>query len=206
VKSSFKEAEMGFESTKEDKDHVLKLFPEVEWISDDAIREGVISAWVGAWRVGGWDRLENAPLMIKEIRDPKVGVLHVRVSAQLTVAIADIVEREMGQKLNRDHLIAGALLHDVGKPLEYAPHGQGRLGGDQLRHPVSGAHLVLEAGLPLEIAHIVATHSEEGTLYEKSLEAEIVTRAELLAWEVTCRQTFGVPSSRYGEKQVEAKD
>ena len=197
---------MGFEITKEDKDHVLKLFPEVEWISDDAIREGVILAWVSAWRVGGWDRLENAPLMIKEIRDPKVGVLHVRVSAQLTVAIADIVEREMGQPLNRDHLIAGAILHDVGKPLEYSPHGQGPLSGEQLRHPVSGAHLVLEAGLPLEIAHIVATHSKEGALYEKSMEAEIVTRAELLAWEVTCRQTFGIPGLRYDEKQVEAKD
>ena len=136
---------MGLEITKEDKDHVLKLFPEIEWIADRGIREGVITAWVRAWRGGGWDRLENAPLMIKEIRDPKVGVLHVRVSAQLTRAIADIVEREMGQPLNRDHLIAGAILHDVGKPLEYAPDGQGPLSGEQLRHPVSGAHLVLEA-------------------------------------------------------------
>ena len=197
---------MGLEITKEDKDHVLKLFPEIEWIADRGIREGVITAWVRAWRGGGWDRLENAPLMIKEIRDPKVGVLHVRVSAQLTRAIADIVEREMGQPLNRDHLIAGAILHDVGKPLEYAPDGQGPLSGEQLRHPVSGAHLVLEAGLPLEIAHIVATHSKEGVLYEKSLEAEIVARAELLAWEVTCRQTFGIPSSRYGENTSKIKD
>jgi putative nucleotidyltransferase with HDIG domain len=118
----------------------------------------------------------------------------------MVIAISDILEREMGQTFNRDYLIAGAILHDVGKPLEYAPRGQGPLSGSELRHPVTGVHLVLEAGLPLEIAHIVGTHSQEGMYQEKSLEAEVVTRAELLAWEVTCRQIFGVSGSHYAEK------
>lgn len=185
--------------TERERSHVLGLFPEVELISDPVLREGVLLAWVKAWRGGGWEWLEDAPLMVREIRDPTVGVLHVRVSAQLALSIADVLHREMGQPLNRDYLVAGALLHDVGKPLEYAPRGQGPLSGGELRHPVSGAHLILQAGLPLEIAHIAAVHSKEGQFQERSMEAEIVTRAELIAWEVTCRQTFGIPGSRYTE-------
>ena len=191
--------------TAEDRSYVLTFFPEINLISRERIREGVITAWVKAWRGGGWGRLEDAPLMVKEIRDPKVGVLHVRISTLLAVAIADVLEREMGQPLNRDYLIAGAMLHDVGKSLEYAPNGQGPLSGSKLRHPVSGAHLVLEAGLPMEIAHIVATHSREGVFQERSLEAEVVVRAEGLAWEVTCRQEFGIPACRYVEGMLPTK-
>lgn len=190
---------MDCEFSAQDIGYVEALFPEIRMIADAVLRERVALAWVKAWHGGGWARLEDAPLMVREIHDPAVGVMHVRVSALLVAAIADILEREMGQAMNRDYLIAGALLHDVGKPLEYAARGQGPLSGSDLRHPVSGAHLVLEAGLPLEISHIVASHSREGVFQERSIEAEIVARAELIAWEVTCRQVFGVPGSRYVE-------
>lgn len=190
---------MDTEFKPQDKIEIRKLFPEIELISSDEIKEGVTKVWIKAWRGGGWDRVEHAPLMIRDIHDPSVGVQHIRVSVKLALAIAEILELEMGQTLNRDYLIAGALLHDVGKALEYAPRGQGPLTGSALRHSVSGAHFVLEVGLPMEIAHIVATHSKEGVLYDKSLEAEVVSRAELLAWEVTCRQKFGIPGSRYVE-------
>jgi hypothetical protein len=49
----------------EDSAHVLKLFPEIDLISDEKIREGVVTAWAKAWRQGGWDWLEDAPLMTR---------------------------------------------------------------------------------------------------------------------------------------------
>jgi putative nucleotidyltransferase with HDIG domain len=193
---------MATDVSSEDREYVMDLLPEICLISNEDLREKVVVAWVKSWHGGGWDRLEDAPLMVREINDPAVGVTHVRVSTILALKIAEILEEKMGQSINRDHIIAGALLHDVGKPLEYAPSGQGPLSGRGLRHPVSGAHLILDAGLPLGIAHIAAVHSKEGQFQERSLEAEIVTRAELLAWEVTCRRTFGVPGHQYVEGMI----
>ena len=68
----------------------------------------------------------------------------------------------------RDVLIAGALLHDVGKLLEYARNAEGRFVmsdyGLKLRHPVSGAMLAQKHGLPEHVLHIIAVHASEGNV------------------------------------------
>jgi guanylate kinase len=53
--------------------------------------------------------------------------------------------------VNYDRLLAGGLLHDVGKLLETEKDGQGGYrksrGGQCLRHPISGTALAVEAGI-----------------------------------------------------------
>lgn len=68
-------------------------------------------------------------------------------------------------------LIAGALLHDVGKPYEFSPRNQERwqanpalAGYPAMRHPIYGANIALKAGLPESIVHAVATHCREGNV------------------------------------------
>lgn len=86
--------------------------------------------------------------------------------------------------LNYDYLIAGALLHDVGKFIELAkdPASTGVLRTvvysekqKYLSHPFIGAALALKHDLPYEVAHIIGYHSKEGELHAKSPEALVMT-------------------------------
>jgi hypothetical protein len=84
-----------------------------------------------------------------------------------------------------DVLIAGAILADVGKRLEYeivdGKPVQGRY-GKYLRHPFSGVSLAEQCGLPAEICHIIAAHAAEGDHITRSAEAYIVHHADFMTF------------------------
>ena len=67
-------------------------------------------------------------------------------------------------------VIAGAILADVGKLLEYEkidgePRQSAR--GQALRHPFTGVHLALSCGVPDDVCHIIATHAGEGNMVKE---------------------------------------
>ncbi|MCZ6755559.1 MAG: HD domain-containing protein, partial [Gemmatimonadetes bacterium] len=86
------------------------------------------------------------------------------------------------------HLVAGALLADVGKLLEYDRDEKGRLVkgrfGRLLRHPFSGVALCHTHALPPEVMHIVATHSHEGEKVERSIESIIFHHADFVDFDI----------------------
>jgi putative nucleotidyltransferase with HDIG domain len=93
-----------------------------------------------------------------------------------------------------DHLIAGALLHDVGKALEYEKSGDGvRVSeyGKKIRHPISGANLARELGLPEEVAHIIESHSHEGDKMKRSKESIIVHHCDFIDFELRREESEG---------------
>ncbi len=90
-------------------------------------------------------------------------------------------------------LIAGALLADVGKPLEYEKDAQGRVAtgrfGEMLRHPFSGVALCYKYGIPPEVMHIVATHSHEGDRVQRASESIRFHHADSVAFDTAiCRR------------------
>ena len=91
------------------------------------------------------------------------------------------------EKLNKDYLLAGALLHDVGKSLEYQLK-DGKVitsePGTKMRHPESGARLAEECGLPEEVVHIIAAHSHEGDSMNRIPEAIIVYHCDFIDFEI----------------------
>jgi hypothetical protein len=90
--------------------------------------------------------------------------------------------------IQRDHLIAGALLADVGKPLEYDKDASGKViqgkFGQQLRHPFSGVALAYKHGIPAEVMHMIATHSHEGDKVERSIESIIFHHADFVDFDI----------------------
>jgi len=94
--------------------------------------------------------------------------------------MASVIEREQGVKVERDTLIAGAILHDIDKLLIFhQSSGETTHMGMHLAHTTIGAHLALKAGLPLEIVHIIAAHSSNySSLSPRSPEAAIVYHAD----------------------------
>ncbi|MFG0305562.1 MAG: HD domain-containing protein [Phycisphaerales bacterium JB040] len=117
-------------------------------------------------------------------------VEHLNCCAEQCAAIAEVVDRNfLGRiPIDRDVLIAGALLADIGKLFEYEldDHGAPCVGerGRLLRHPFIGVSLCERHGLPDEVAHIVATHSHEGDLMQRSVEAIIFHHADFIDFDI----------------------
>src|SRR5262249_3695807 len=89
-----------------------------------------------------------------------------------------------GIPVYRDYLVAGSLLADVGKPLEYDKDASGKVVqgkfGQQVRHPFSGVALADKHGIPGEVLHITATHSHEDATTERPIESIIFHHADFV--------------------------
>ncbi|MBC7331480.1 MAG: HD domain-containing protein [Synergistetes bacterium] len=173
------------------REKLLKLVPEIAWIRDEELREKVVSTWIQALKRGGWEPEDMARLPFTLLIDEHIVSFldHVRAVVNMTKRALDVSQEIYGDKLsiNEDILLAGALLHDVGKLMEYelkeGKYVQTKI-GKTLRHPFIGAALAYLNGLPSEVSHIIAFHSHEGDHIKRSLEALIVNKIDLLNFEL----------------------
>jgi putative nucleotidyltransferase with HDIG domain len=88
-------------------------------------------------------------------------------------------------KINMDVVIAGAILADVGKLLEYEKKDGKTVQserGELLRHPFTGVGLAMECGVPDEVCHVIAAHAAEGDQVKRTTEAFIVHHADFMAF------------------------
>lgn len=160
-----------------------QLLPEVEEIRDPELRQGVLKVWEMALERGGWEVSDLRGIPFTLLISTKIALVeHTRRVTRMALAAAR--ERD---DLNLDYVLAGGLLHDVGKLLEYERR-EGKVqkskAGELVRHPVSGFALALEAGLPLEVAHIVLAHSEEGEKLKRTPEAILIHHCDFIDFEV----------------------
>ena len=170
--------------------NILKLWPEIEWIKDKDLARKVTKAWEYSLEksVLSADDLEEIPFSLL-IKDCNVSFMnHKRTCVQLTVDIAKRMKDNFGNeiKINMDILIAGAILIDIGKLIEYQIV-DGELGtsdfGTIVRHPFSGVAIADRFDLPAEVQHIIATHSKEGDLGKRTVESIIVHHADFVSFE-----------------------
>ena len=152
-------------------DSVHELFPEVERISDKELRQKVLRTWLEAWKSSDYDRLDQTPFLHDDIAGIN-NVEHTRAVTIMCIQFAETLKKFHNIKINMDYLIAGAILHDLGKIFEYSenPSKLGRL----FTHPISAMYFATKEGLPLEVVHIIETHSLEGELVKRTPEAAIV--------------------------------
>lgn len=159
---------------------IQEMYPELEWIQSSELRSKCTEALCEAYWNGGWTReiKDLLPVSVAKVKVPKLNYLvdHVRTVTKIAVSIYDSLESTYGMNgCPRDLVIAGALLHDLGKPMEFMMHEDGSFGyapgAKIMRHPLSGAILAERHGLGDEIIHIIATHSFEGNASYKTLAA-----------------------------------
>lgn len=164
-----------------DEKYIKNILPELNKIKDAQLRQGVINVWLLAIKKGNWKDIEKIPFTLLT-QTKKTLIEHTRSVTQMAIAIAKI-----RNDLNWDIVVAGGLVHDVGKLLEYelkdgkyVKSSYGKL----VRHPVSGYGLALEAKLPLEVAHIIAAHSEEGKEVTRSPEAILIHHCDFIDFDI----------------------
>jgi putative nucleotidyltransferase with HDIG domain len=175
---------------------IAQLFPSVRKIKDQSLRERGAAVWSEALTTGcggmGWtfDELRAVKFTLLAGDIEMTFVEHLISCARQCIAIADVLEKSFRCDIpvQRDYLIAGALLADVGKPLEYDKDGSGKIiqgkFGQQVRHPFSGVALAYKHGIPGEVLHIIATHSHEGDKMERSIESIIFHHADFVDFDI----------------------
>jgi putative nucleotidyltransferase with HDIG domain len=170
---------------------ILNLIPEVEEIGDETLRAMTLTVWDEALKRGGWtvDDLMTMPFTLL-LKKTTINIIeHTRAVTLTALRIGEVLNREYKGKVivNRDILLAGAILHDVGKLFEYTRGGGTFVKsreGDLLRHPISGAAFAFKFGLPDEVVHIIAAHSKEGDGSRRTIEAVIVNHADFVNFDI----------------------
>lgn len=169
---------------------IQRLWPEIEWIEDLLLREKVLQTWIKALERSPLqaDDLNKIPFTLLVPNCPITFMEHKRCVVHIAHESALAMRAFMGRALpiDVDTVLAGAILADVGKLLEYelGPDGKSRQSerGEALRHPFTGVALALECGVPDGVCHIIATHAAEGDLVKRTTEAFIVHHADFMAF------------------------
>ncbi len=177
-------------------DQVAELFPDLKSIRDPRLRDQIAAVWHESITTGcggkGWTAQELRAIPFTLLAGPinLTFIEHINSCSRQCIAIEKVLRETYGDRvpINHDHLVAGALLADVGKPLEYDKDRQGKVikgrYGDLLRHPFSGVALCHKHGIPPEVMHIVATHSHEGDKVQRSIESIIFHHADFVDFDI----------------------
>lgn len=110
-------------------------------------------------------------------------ILHCRTVKE----VAEIISKSI-PRADKDLIIAGALLHDLGRSLNHT-----------ILHAVIGAQMIEELGLPKEVSEIVRRHTgaglddedieafglPQGDYYPRTIEQKIVSQADNLVSDST---------------------
>lgn len=167
--------------------NMIDIFPEINWISSLELRQKVIDVYEDGLARGTWtyDSFATIPYTVSYpatvcFRD------HVRGVTAMAVAVYEQYQAiyPNAKELKKDHIIMGALLHDVGKLLEITVNEAGQAvksdNGKLLRHAFTGVALAMLHDVPDEVVHVIAVHSKEGEASKRTPIAELIQRSDML--------------------------
>ena len=170
---------------------INELWPELAWIKGKELRKVTTKTWEMALEKSALtpEDLGRIPFTLLAGPDLKVSFMaHKRCVVHVARESALKMIEFFGDDLpiDLDVVIAGAILADVGKLLEYELDEEGNSFqgsyGKYLRHPFSGVSLAESCGVPPQVCHIIAAHAGEGDLVKRSTEATIVHHADFMTY------------------------
>lgn len=156
--------------------------PEIDRIKDEEIRRKVIEIWEEAVALGGWNDPSQIPFNIAIGLPPSL-IDHTRLVTRVALSYAGEYEQAYGKTIDWDLLTASAILHDVSKVLEFKPHPE-RITkseiGEKIPHGFFGGFLARKVGLPLDLIHMIVTHTPTVAMLPGRLEGVILRYADLM--------------------------
>lgn len=152
------------------RESIYEIFPELHEIQDRELKEKCADTWLDAVKEGNWEEkggFEKMPVVVAGLskKCPETNILHTRTVARIAMSMCDDLNNNYPDAgaCNRDMVIAGAILHDVGKLLEYdCVDGAFCFAEDhqKFNHPSWGAYLAKRNNLPKDVIHIILAHSD----------------------------------------------
>jgi hypothetical protein len=99
-------------------------------IENEELRRKTVRAWVLASERGGWETVDELQAMPFTLLTNTRGVSFIEHTIAVTEGAYALAKaqaaayRQMPYRVDYDRLLAGGLLHDVGKLLEFEPDGR----------------------------------------------------------------------------------
>jgi len=202
---------------------VETLWPELAWIRNEELREKVLRTWVKAFELSPLtpDDLNEIPFTLLVPDCPATFMEHKRCVVHIARRSAEAMDEFLGRGLpiDQDVVIAGAILADVGKLLEYEKiDGKAVQShrGKALRHPFTGVHLAMACGVPVITTPncgAVVRDGVDGFIVPIRDAAAIADKVELLLSDRALRARMGENArarareftwERYGERLLGA--
>ena len=161
-----------------------RYLPRIVQIEDDELKRKTASVYLELFKSSRWKNLSEQPIF----GNLAVSALeHTNAVVELCLQMAEVIERNHKIKVNKDHLVASAILHDASKLVEFDPSGKGmkqtRL-GELGQHTIKCVSLMLAVGMPLEVVHAVLAHTPKSGAVPKTVEALLVYFAEAVDYNV----------------------
>ena len=168
------------------KDKIKALFrKQLDRISDPELRRKTVEIWTTAAEEGGWepDDLEKIPFTLLTDTHGINLIQHTIAVTEGALGLALAIQSNctLPFEIDQDMLVAGGLLHDVGKLLEIERTGDGyvkSLHGKHARHPISGAILAARFDIPMAIINMIGCHAKEGEGRPQRVETVLVHQAD----------------------------
>lgn len=168
------------------KDRIEELFrKQLEKIGDSELRRKTVEIWTAAAIEGGWepDDLEEIPFTLLTDTHGINLIQHTIAVTEGALGLARAMQSscQLPFEIDHDMLVAGGLLHDVGKLMEIERTENGyvkSLHGKHARHPISGAILASRFDMPMAIINMIGCHAKEGEGRPQRVETVLVHQAD----------------------------
>ncbi|MFB6080030.1 MAG: HD domain-containing protein [Haloferacaceae archaeon] len=161
---------------------IIEALPEIREIEDDDLRERVVDCFEIGLAEGPHESLSDvpwAPHYADEVGDQRL-VPHVRDVVALSTALADRLAERRDVDVDRDAVLAGALVHDVSKLFEHDRDSFTDV-RRYLEHPHFCVYVLETAGMSIPIQHIALAHTPNSNVEPQTVEAAIVHHADVVA-------------------------
>ena len=130
--------------------------------------------------------LEKSPAGLSHHHSYSGGLVeHMISTTSIALALCDTAESVYNARVDRDLVVAGALVHDIFKSLTYVERENGSYASaplaERLDHLTLGVAELIGRGFPLDIVHIVDSHMgwQHGPIGPRTVEALIVHLADM---------------------------
>jgi putative nucleotidyltransferase with HDIG domain len=174
----------------------------LELINDQDLRKKVVDAWMLALEEGGWKSMDELRAMPFTLLAETRGLSFLEHTLAVTLGAVGLAKAQlevyakMPYAVDMDRLVAGGILHDVGKLLEIQRKPDGGFAksrsGNLARHPISGAIIAARCGLSPEIINMIACHAKEGEGAPKVVETVFVHQADFATFDPLVMQGKGM--------------
>ncbi len=119
----------------------------------------------------------RTPFVVNDVIVFRDLVIHTTAVVETCIKVAELVEKNYGVVVNKDALIAGALLHDIMKVYEFKGN---KPTGMLLDHSALGLAELYKREFPEEVLHLVISHAAPSTNPPRTLEAIILHYVDTL--------------------------
>ncbi len=160
----------------------------LEKIKSEELRDNVVDIWTEGCKRGAWESVDELKKMPFTLLTETRGVSFVEHTIAVTEGALALAQAQIDgyeslpYAIDLDRVIAGGILHDVGKLMEIEKNGQDGYrkshSGKCARHPISGAILAAEMGASEELVNTIICHAKEGDGRPQVIETVFIHQAD----------------------------